>query len=187
VIHTADIHTDVTSTLTTLIINGISSHSILVDSYVVLYAAFVSSLHKIIGVEFGVYLIFGWEASCQSDKYGSAAFFVQNVVSSYETHNTALRGTSQLLNTIQPEAELEVLGKECSNLIVLLSELYNFQVISSVLVFDIIRDLLDQKITEFSIELLLKIIGSKCSPSYRYYAFNVDCIVGRLGTTASSG
>ena len=44
---------DVTSTLTTLIIDGISSHSILLDSYVVLYAAFVSSLHKIVGVEFG--------------------------------------------------------------------------------------------------------------------------------------
>jgi nucleolar MIF4G domain-containing protein 1 len=45
---------DVTSTLTTLIIDGISSHSILLDSYVVLYAAFVSSLHKIIGIEFGM-------------------------------------------------------------------------------------------------------------------------------------
>lgn len=44
---------DVTSTLTTLIIDGISSHSSLLDSYVVLYAAFVSSLHKIVGVEFG--------------------------------------------------------------------------------------------------------------------------------------
>jgi len=46
---------DVTSTLTTLITDGISSHSILLDSYVVLYAAFVSSLHKIIGVEFGTH------------------------------------------------------------------------------------------------------------------------------------
>ena len=44
---------DVTSTLTTLIIDGISSHSSLLDSYVVLYAAFVSSLHKIVDVEFG--------------------------------------------------------------------------------------------------------------------------------------
>jgi nucleolar MIF4G domain-containing protein 1 len=46
---------DVTSTLTTLITDGISSHSTLLDSYVVLYAAFVSSLHKIIGVEFGTH------------------------------------------------------------------------------------------------------------------------------------
>jgi nucleolar MIF4G domain-containing protein 1 len=48
---------DVTATLTTLIIDGISSHSSLLDSYVVLNAAFVSSLHKIVGVEFGQYMI----------------------------------------------------------------------------------------------------------------------------------
>ena len=53
--------TDVTSTLTTLIIDGISSHSILLDSYVVLYAAFVSSLYKIVGVEFGVDLTFRYQ------------------------------------------------------------------------------------------------------------------------------
>ena len=47
------LYLDITSTLTTLIIDGISSHSSLLDSYVVLHAAFVSSLHKILGVEFG--------------------------------------------------------------------------------------------------------------------------------------
>ena len=44
---------DVTSTLTTLIIDGISSHAMLLDSFVVLHAAFISSMHKLIGVEFG--------------------------------------------------------------------------------------------------------------------------------------
>ena len=44
---------DVSSTLTALIVDGISSHSMLLDQYVVLHAAFVASLHKIIGVEFG--------------------------------------------------------------------------------------------------------------------------------------
>jgi nucleolar MIF4G domain-containing protein 1 len=84
------------------------------------------------------------------------------VVSSYETHHSALQGTSQPLEAItQVNSASEVLGKECSNLIVLLSELYNFQVISSVLVFDIIRDLLDQKLTEFNVELLLKIVRSE--------------------------
>jgi nucleolar MIF4G domain-containing protein 1 len=91
-----------------------------------------------------------------------AAYFVQNVVSSYETHHAALQGTSQPSEvTSQLKVESEVLGKECSNLIVLISELYNFQVISSVLVFDIIRDLLDQKLTEFNVELLLKIVRSE--------------------------
>jgi len=45
-------------------------------------------------------------------------------------------------------------------MIVLISELYNFQVISSLLVFDVIRALLDEKLTEFGVELLLKIVRS---------------------------
>jgi hypothetical protein len=54
----------------------------------------------------------------------------------------------------------ETWGKECSNLMVLISELYNFQVISCLLVFDIIRGLLENKLTEFSVELLLKVVRS---------------------------
>ena len=52
---------DVTSTLTTLIIDGISSHSSLLDSYVVLYAAFMSSLHKIVGIKFGKNYLMNWK------------------------------------------------------------------------------------------------------------------------------
>lgn len=43
----------------------------------------------------------------------------------------------------------------------LLSELYNFQVISSILIFDITRGLLENNLTEFGVELLLKIVQSK--------------------------
>ncbi|KAF9073465.1 hypothetical protein BDP27DRAFT_1318955 [Rhodocollybia butyracea] len=129
---------DVTSTITNLIIDGISSHSSLLDSYVVLYAAFVSSLHKVVGIEF-------------------AAYFIQNVVSSYEKHlSTVLSTDTSITGTNEEKSEEN--GKEASNLIVLLSELYNFQVISSVLVFDIIRALLNQNIQEFQVELLLKIV-----------------------------
>jgi nucleolar MIF4G domain-containing protein 1 len=41
---------------------------------------------------------------------------------------------------------------------VLLSELYNFQVISCVLIYDIIRNLLSTELTEFVVELLLKLL-----------------------------
>ncbi|OCH94379.1 hypothetical protein OBBRIDRAFT_789292 [Obba rivulosa] len=128
---------DVTSTLTTLIIDGISAHSILLDSYVVLHAALVSSLHKLIGVEF-------------------AAHFVQSVVASYERHFVELQ-QPQPSSDAQPRDDQDPVGKECSNLIILLSELYNFQVISCVLVYDVIRGLLDGDLTEFKVELLLKI------------------------------
>jgi len=60
----------------------------------------------------------------------------------------------------------EDLGKECSNLVVLFSELYNFQVISCILVYDIIRGLLDGDLSEFKVELLLKLLRSKFCGMY---------------------
>jgi len=54
-------------------------------------------------------------------------------------------------------------GKEASNLIVLVSELYNFQVISCILIYDLVRDLLSEpQLSEYNVELLLKIVRSKC-------------------------
>ncbi|KAI0359869.1 MIF4G-domain-containing protein [Trametes cingulata] len=128
---------DVTETLTKLIVEGISSHSMHLDQYVVLHAAFVSALHKLIGIEF-------------------AAFFVQHVVASYDKHFAAMNDPSNA-NAQAPPSEDEPVGKECSNLVVLLSELYNFQVISSVLMYDVIRALLDGDLTEFKVDLLLKV------------------------------
>lgn len=53
-------------------------------------------------------------------------------------------------------------GKETINLVSLLSQLYNFHVIGSPLMFDYIRLFL-QEITETNTELLLKVIRSRCS------------------------
>ncbi|EEB97778.1 hypothetical protein MPER_02834, partial [Moniliophthora perniciosa FA553] len=110
-------------------------------SYVVLYAAFVSSLYKIIGIEF-------------------AAYFVQNVVSSYEHHliNSKNHEAPGAVPAGQESTQQKDKGKEASNLVVLLSELYNFQVISCVLIYDVVRGLLDGEIEELNVELLLKIV-----------------------------
>ncbi|EPQ54380.1 hypothetical protein GLOTRDRAFT_130697 [Gloeophyllum trabeum ATCC 11539] len=132
---------DVTSTLTKLIIDGIASHSIVLDSYVVLHAAFVASMHKIVGNEF-------------------AAYFTQTVVSSYERYYHDTLEQAQ-------ENDTETKGKECSNLIVLLSELYNFQVVSCILIYDVIRDLLSKDLTEWNVELLLK-IARNSGPQLRH-------------------
>lgn len=42
-----------TEMLTDLLVNGITSHSSMLDSFVILNAALISALHKIVGVEFG--------------------------------------------------------------------------------------------------------------------------------------
>lgn len=47
---------DITATLTNLIVEGTCSHSSLLDAYVALHAGLVACLHKIIGVELGKYI-----------------------------------------------------------------------------------------------------------------------------------
>jgi len=66
-------------------------------------------------------------------------------------------------------------GKEASNLIVLVSELYNFQVISCILIYDLVRDLLNKpQLSEYNVELLLKVVRSMYmhSPPLRFAKFS---------------
>ncbi|KAH7335592.1 armadillo-type protein [Rhizoctonia solani] len=125
---------DVTQALTTIILDSVSSSANLLDTFVILHAAFVAAIHKIIGIEF-------------------AAFFIENTVSSYEKHWTNLR-SNQSQNPDEPTTG----SKESSNLLVLLSELYNFQVVSCILIYDLIRALLNSEFSEFDVELLLKVV-----------------------------
>jgi hypothetical protein len=45
---------------------------------------------------------------------------------------------------------------------VLLCELYNFQVIACILMYDLIRSLLSGVVTEMDVEILLKVLRSMC-------------------------
>ncbi|KAL5503947.1 SGD1 [Sanghuangporus vaninii] len=130
---------DITSTLTNLIIEGTCSHSILLDSYVALHAGLVACLHKLIGVEL-------------------AAYFVQNVVATFERHYDRSKepNTPRTEENSNTKTEVEA-GKECSNLLVLLFELYNDHVISCTLAYDIIRLILEGDLSELDVELILKI------------------------------
>ena len=149
-----------TASITSFVIESISAHSALLDSYVTLNAALISSLHRLVGVEFGKDSLFLKRCDQLSLR---AAFFVQNVVSSYEHHYSVLSSATAAAH----DATSDPPGKECSNLIILLSELYNFQVISCVLVYDIIRNFLSTELTEFVVELLLKLLRSV----YQYFVF----------------
>lgn len=84
---------------------------------------------------------------------------MQNVVTSYDRHYKTIASADGAIT--------DVAGKECSNLIVLLSELYNFQVISCVLIYDMIRTLLSTELSEFVVELLLKLLRSR----YRMFGY----------------
>ncbi|GAC98338.1 hypothetical protein PHSY_005931 [Pseudozyma hubeiensis SY62] len=139
----------VTSTITQLILDTVTSRSNLVDTFVILHAALVAALHKVVGVEF-------------------AAFFVQRLVEELTKHYTALneRGAGG-----GGEEEGEEKGKECLNLTVLACELYNLHVVACPLIYDLIRMFLGQQpttttamdkagVTEVDIELLLKTIRS---------------------------
>jgi nucleolar MIF4G domain-containing protein 1 len=43
----------VTTSIASFIIGSITAHSALLDSYVILHAALIASLYRIVGVEFG--------------------------------------------------------------------------------------------------------------------------------------
>lgn len=122
----------VTTLLTTVILDSIASNSSLLDSHVALIATLVASLYRIIGIEF-------------------VAHFVQELVEKYEVAYENARK--------RPEDDtMDAVSKEPLNLIVCLAELYNFGVISCVLVYDIIRQLFKETIGELEAELLLKIL-----------------------------
>lgn len=124
----------VTSTLTDIIIASVCDRSTLLDTFMILHAGFIAALYKIIGVDFGAHI---------------TQRIVEEFDKSYERNKL-----EDVLNG----------GKECSNMISLLSELYNFQVVGCTLMFDFVRMFLGD-ITELNTELLLKLVRSKPSLS----------------------
>ena len=99
--------------------------------------------------------------SYHSLKHFAAAHCVQEAVSSHLLHYQVA------LSPNQSRDDGEIKGKECSNLMVLLCELYNLQVISCILMYDLIRSLLSGVVTELDVEILLKILRSM----YYYLSF----------------
>ena len=51
---------DVTTTLTNLIIHIVSNKANLLDSFVILYATLAGALHRVIGLEFGKFTHWTW-------------------------------------------------------------------------------------------------------------------------------
>ncbi|KAG9290202.1 hypothetical protein G9A89_022178 [Geosiphon pyriformis] len=125
---------DVTSTITQLILHMVSSRSNLLDQFVALYATFVAALYKILGIDF-------------------CSHFIQTSIEEFQAFHRKYSSASTLNNATTDS------GKECTNLIILVSALYNFQVISYILVYDLIRIFIAE-LNELNVELLLKVIKS---------------------------
>lgn len=63
-------------------------------------------------------------------------------------------------------------ARETKNLLTLILELYNFQVLSCVIVYDIVRELI-AKLDEHGVELLLRVIRSRF-PLIYLYIYSID-------------
>ncbi|KAI9643419.1 dihydrolipoamide dehydrogenase precursor [Ciborinia camelliae] len=121
-----------TSTLIDLLLTSVCEPTTLPDTLIILPAGFISAIYKIIGTDFGAQVI-------------------QRVVELFDEHYARVMSLNQDSSAYIPDS------KETTNLIALLSELYNFQVVGSSLIFDYIKLFLDT-LSEMNAELLLKIV-----------------------------
>ncbi|KAE9369452.1 dihydrolipoyl dehydrogenase [Stipitochalara longipes BDJ] len=124
----------VTSTLVDILLISVCEPASLPDTLIILPAGFIASIYKVIGTDFGAHAV-----------QRTVELFDEH----YERATAAVRGG--------PAAATNDSSKETSNLVMLLSEMYNFQVVGSNLIFDYIRQFLN-KFSELNAELLLKII-----------------------------
>ena len=90
------------------------------------------------------------------------------MVSNFERHYEKSKEEAGIPEEVQDhdEEEKEV-GKECSNLLILLSDLYNYRVISCTLVYDIIRLILEGHLSELDVELILKLAKGIYNPQLK--------------------
>jgi nucleolar MIF4G domain-containing protein 1 len=151
--------------VTELVINLVSDRANLLDSFVILYAALLAALYKVKGLEFGMSdILIDWWFRIAEGRLTSisanltiGAHVVQTLVLKYKTLVDQLQGTA---------AEEEQAGKQPLNMLTLIAELYNFQVISCRLIYDLIRGFIENIVpqgtevtgVEFPVEGLLKVL-----------------------------
>lgn len=139
--------TDVTTTITDLVLQAISSKANLLDSFVSLYAVFVGALHRIIGVEFG-------ESKLTRTSLMVGAHFLHTLIMRYKNPSPSSAPAATIYET--PDA-----SKESLNLLTLVAELYNVGVVGPKLIYDLIREFVDHGLRETDVEGLLKIVKRK--------------------------
>jgi nucleolar MIF4G domain-containing protein 1 len=124
---------DVMETLVDTLLISLCQPTSLPDTSIITPAAFIAAVYKVMGSDFG-------------------AFVIQRIVELFETHHRIPSKPNG-----DASGDLGSSSKETSNLITLLSELYNFHVIGSNLVYDYLRLFLSD-FSEINVELILRII-----------------------------
>ncbi|KAJ1917307.1 suppressor of glycerol defect [Mycoemilia scoparia] len=129
---------DVNEILTRAVIQSIRSRIHMLGTFLCINAAFVSAIYKIVGLEAGANL-------------------VQSLMEQFEdTFNSNIEHINKANGAVDEDFAMNM-GKDCTNLVAFLSELYNFKVVTSQLVYDVMT-LCANNLNEFTAELLLKII-----------------------------
>jgi nucleolar MIF4G domain-containing protein 1 len=139
---------EVTGALTSLILGTVGARSDLVDTFIILYAALIGALHRVVGVEF-------------------AASLLQACVDELLKQHAA--------SLALDEADGESTSKEATNLVALLSAMYNLGVLATPLMYDLMRLFLGvesagsspAQMREADVELLLKLVKS-CGAQLRH-------------------
>lgn len=131
----------VSTILTSLILEIISGRDNLGEAFIISYAALVAAMSKSVGIEL-------------------PAGVISKCIGMFD--DARAKASIPL-----KEGEVEVGfegrpgSKECENLIAFLAELYNFQVIACVLVYDLVKLFIDSGLGELDVELLVKIVRSE--------------------------
>lgn len=137
----------VSSTLLEVLLGLLSDPSSLQDTFIILHAGFIATLHKIVGNDFGAQAV---------QRIG------KELLRHYETHSDGGLPDKRLVNLIS-----------------LLAEVYNLQMIGSVLMYDLIRLFLDE-LSEVNTELLLKIMRTAGSQLRQDDPLSLKAIVQSL-------
>nr|KAJ3419855.1 suppressor of glycerol defect [Polyrhizophydium stewartii] len=121
---------DVTEIITDIMLGYVGDMASILDSFIATYASLIAALYNVIGLEFGAHFV-----QTMSEQFDSAR---SKYLADHETDS-------------------EEINKRCTNFATLLAMLYNFGVVSCVLIYDIVRMSI-ASLSELDVEVLLRLL-----------------------------
>ncbi|KAJ1981267.1 suppressor of glycerol defect [Dimargaris verticillata] len=148
----------VNQALTKVLLQTLTSQTNLLGSFVSLIAAYVATIHRLVGTESAAGFI--QEAMELLDKVYETAH-TQSVQRDAREHNDTQSSTLDTANGKESdnddEEQFDTATRECVALVALLGELYNYHVITHRLLYDLML-VFSQTVVEIDVELVLKLV-----------------------------